>query len=109
MRNHPTGELEGRISRIVGGGPVALAGFVDPLGDVGGAQARHRRHTAEGVVEDVAPVAEHIENDAAALFRPIVPGWALRRLQVPLKYPVAELAAHREQATEEPRIDHLLE
>ena len=46
-------------------------------------------------------MAEHIEDDAAALLRPIIPGRALGRLQVALEDPIAELAPHREHASEE--------
>ena len=88
-------ELEGGVGGIVGGGLVALAVLVDALGDVRGAEAGDGLDVAEGVVEHVAPVAEHVEDDAAAVLGAVVPGRALRRLQVALEHPVAELAAHR--------------
>ena len=96
-------ELEGGVGGIVGGGLVALAGLVDALGDVRGAEAGDGFHVAEDVVEHVAPVAEHVEDDAAAVFGAVVPGRALGRLQVALEHPVAELAADREDAAEEAR------
>ena len=50
----------------------------------------------------VAPVAEHVEDDAAAVALAVVPRRALRRdAPVALEHPVAELAAHREHAAEE--------
>ena len=72
-------------------------------------EAGHRAHVAEGVVEHVAPVAEHVEDHAAAILGAIVPRRALRRLQVALEHPVAELALHREDAAEEPGVDQQLE
>ena len=66
------------------------------------AEAAHRLHLAEQIVEHVAPVAQHIEDDAAAFGLLVVPARALRRLApVALEHPVAELAAHREHAAEE--------
>ena len=95
-------ELEGGIGRVVGIGGVAVALLVDALGNMRGAEAADRLHLAEQVVEHVAPVAEHIEDDAAAIGLAVVPARALRRLApVALEHPVAELAAHREDAAEE--------
>ena len=95
-------ELERRIGRVVGVGLVWLAVLVDALGNVGRAEAAHRLHRAEEIVEHVAPVAEHVENDAAAFGLAIVPARPLRRLApVAFEHPVAELAAHREDAAEE--------
>jgi hypothetical protein len=65
------------------------------------AQAGDASDLAEQIVEHVAPVAHHIENDAAAIFCAIIPGRPLRRLPVALEHPVTELAAHRDHAAEE--------
>ncbi len=102
MRDRAAGELEGRIGGVVGIRGVGLAGLVDARGNVGGAEARHRLDRAEQVVEHVAPVRQHIEDDAAAFLLAVVPARALRRLPpVALEHPVAELAAHRQDAAEE--------
>src|ERR1043165_5705410 len=67
-----------------------------------GAKARQRLDCAEQVVEHIAPVRQPIEDDAAAFLFLVVPARALRRLApVALEHPVAELAAHREDAAEE--------
>ena len=97
-------ELERRVGGIVGIGLVAPAGLVDAFGNVVGAEAAHRLHAAEQIVEHVAPVAQHVEDDAATVGLAIVPARALRRLPVALEHPVPELAAHRQDATEEPGI-----
>ena len=75
----------------------------------GAAEALDGAHAAEGVVEDVAPVAEHVADDAAAVLLAVVPGGALRGLPVALEDPVAELAAHGEDAAEEAAVDQALE
>jgi hypothetical protein len=54
-------------------------------------------------------VREHVKDDPAAVFRAIVPRRALGALPVPLLHPVAELAAHRQDAAEEPAVDQPLE
>ena len=51
-------------------------------------------HLAEQVVQHVAPVAHHVQDHAAAVFRAVVPARALDRLQVAFEHPVAELEAH---------------
>src|SRR5438132_1333116 len=70
-------ELEGGIGRIVGRSLVALAVLVDALGDMVRPEAGDGAHVAEGVVEHVAPVAEHVEDHAAAVLGAIVPRRAL--------------------------------
>ncbi len=60
-------ELEGGVGGVVGVGGVALALLVDALGDMRGAEAADGLDLAEEVVEHVAPVAEHVEDDAAAV------------------------------------------
>src|SRR4051812_9928271 len=65
-----------------------------------GTEAADRLHLAEKIVEDVAPVAQHVEDDAAPVLLPVIPRRPLRRLAIPLEYPVAELAAHRKQPAE---------
>ncbi len=104
-------QLEGGVGRVVGGALVCLAVLVDPLRDVDRAEAGERLHAAEEVVDDVAPVAEHVDDDAAAVFLPVVPRGALGGLPVgaPLKDPVAELAADGEDLPEEARVDQPLQ
>src|SRR3954466_6062774 len=109
MGDHAALELEGRIGRIVDIRLVGPAVLSDAFGDMRGAQAAHRLDLAEQVVEHVAPVAEHIEDDAAALGRLVVPARALGLLPVALEHPVAELAADGEEAADEAALDAELE
>ncbi len=79
MGDDAAGQFERGVGGILGGGSVRLAGFVPAAGNVGCAQTRNRLHGAEEVVEHIAPVAQHIHDDAAALFLAVVPGRPLRR------------------------------
>ena len=86
----------------------SIALFVDAAWNMRGAEAAHRLHLAEQVVEHVAPVAEHVEDDAAAFGLLVVPARALRRrTPVALEHPITELAAHREHSAEEARVAQL--
>ena len=109
MRDRAARELERGIGGVVDVGLVGLVVLVPALGNVGGAEAGHALHLAEQIVEHVAPVAQHVEDDAAAVLLAVVPRRPLRRLPVALEHPVAELAAHRDDAPEEAGIDQHLE
>jgi len=63
---------------------------------MGRPEAGNGLHCAEKIIEHVAPVAEHVDDDAAAVLLAVVPRWALGLDLVALKDPVAELAAHGE-------------
>src|SRR5215212_6372491 len=88
---------------------AASSAVVDALRNVRRADALHGRHLAEGVIEHVAPVAEHVGDDPTAILGAVVPRRALRRLPVALEHPVAELAAHAEDAAEESSVHETLE
>ena len=109
MRDGAARELEGGIGGVVDVGVVGLVVLVPALRNVSDTEAGHALHLAKQVVEHVAPVAQHIEDDAAAIFLAVVPGRALRRLPVTLEHPIAELATDREDAAEETGIDQRLE
>lgn len=64
---------------------------------------------AEQLVEYVLPVREHVDDDAAAVLGPVVPGRALGLLPVAFEDPVAELAAHGEDLAEEAAVDEALQ
>jgi len=73
MRDHPTLEPEGRVGGIIRSRGVLLASLVPALGNIRGAEATHAFNLAKEIVEHVAPVADHIENDAAAVLGAIIP------------------------------------
>ncbi|CAM5581020.1 hypothetical protein STENM223S_10907 [Streptomyces tendae] len=95
-------QLEDAVGGVVGGGVVGLAVLVPALRDVGGGEGLHGRHPAEQLVEHVLPVREHVDDDAAAVLRAVVPRRALRLLPVALEDPVPELAPHGQDPAEEP-------
>src|SRR6185295_4140549 len=94
-------EAEGGVGGVVGRGLIFLALLVETLGDIGVADADYALDLAKEVVEHVTPVADHVEDDAAAVFAAVIPRRALRFLPAALEHPVTELAAHREHAAEE--------
>src|SRR5690606_36439425 len=102
---HAAVELEHAIGGVFGGGVVVLAVLIPAVGDVHGGLRVDRLHAAEEVLEDVVPVREHVDDDAAAVFGAVVPAGALGGLPVTLEDPVAELTAHREDASEETGLD----
>ena len=64
---------ESGIRGIFGVTGIGPAVFVPTLGDVYGRQAGQPGDIAKKVVDDVPPVAEHVQQDAAALGFAIVP------------------------------------
>src|SRR3977135_1857101 len=86
-------KLERRIGGVVDVGLVRLVVLVPALGNMSCAEAGDALHLAEQVVEHVAPMAEHIEDDAAAVLLAVVPGRALRRLPVDIAHPLANTTA----------------
>src|SRR6516225_11701291 len=60
---------------------------------------------SKGVVQKIAPMGKHIEDNAAAIFLPVIPRWPLRGYSpITFENPVAEIAAHRENLSEESRL-----
>ena len=105
------GELEGRVRGVVRRAGTVLPFSSQRCGMCVAPRQRDRLHRAEQIVEHVAPVAQHVEDDAAAVLLAVVPGRALRRAGqvLALEHPVAELAAHRQDAAEEARVAQHLE
>jgi hypothetical protein len=109
VRDDAPFELEGRVGGIVSGGGVSPAALVDAFRDVSRAEAADRLDVAKRAVEHVAPVAEHVDDDPATVFRAVVPAGTLCLLPVALEDPVAEIAAHGEYFPEESAVDQALE
>src|ERR1017187_5436838 len=92
MRDDAALQLESRIGGIVGGRLVGVAVFIPTSRNMGRAHARYRLHRAEDVIQDIAPVAQHVDDDAAAVFLAIVPRRPLAGDGIAFEHPVAELA-----------------
>src|SRR6185295_2043138 len=101
VSKHAAGELEAGVGRIVGGGLVLPPVLVPAIWNMSRAHAAHGPHLAEEVVENVAPVAQHVEDDAAAVSLAVVPGGTLRRNPVAFEDPVAEFTANGNDLAEE--------
>ena len=109
LRDDAAGQLEDGVRRVVRRRVVPLALLVPPLGDVGDGLGGDRLDRAEEVLQDVVPVAEHVEDHPAAVLRAVVPAGALGGQAVALEHPVAELPADREDPAEEAGVDEPLE
>ena len=109
LRDDAAVELEDAVRRVVGGRLVGLAVLVPAPRDVGGDVRGDRPDRREELLQHVVPVREHVDDDAAAVGRPVVPRRPLRGLPVALEDPVAELAAHRQDPAEEAAVDQPLE
>ena len=107
LHDRPVLDLERGVGRVLGGDRVRVALLVGPLRDVDRPERRHGAHRPEQVVEHVAPVAEHVDDDPAAVLLAVVPARALRPGDRAGEDPVAELAADGEDAAEEPGVDQL--
>src|SRR5271155_1832869 len=68
---------------------------------MGRADATDGLYRAKQIVQHITPMGQHVQNDAPSVCFAVVPRGSLRGLQVALKYPVAKLTAHGEDATEE--------
>src|SRR6266851_9626976 len=94
-------ELENRKGGVLDIDTVAFAALVATPRDRGRVAARHRFDLAQQAVEDVAPMGEHIQDEAAARRLAIVPARPLRRIELPVEHPPAEIEPDRQHAAEE--------
>ena len=101
MRYHSAFQLEGRVGTVVRGAFVGLALFIPAFRDVDGAQAGDGLDGSEEVVQDIAPVAEHVNDNASAVFLAVVPTGALASDCIAFEHPIAELATDRQNLAEE--------
>src|SRR5690349_6604685 len=104
MRDQTLLKFKGCASGVVRSTGIRCSRFVATLGDVGRAQARNGLHVSEEIVENIAPVAQHVQNDSAAVFFAIVPGRALRRNHVAFVHPVAKLSSNREYSAKKAEV-----
>src|ERR1700722_11286532 len=74
LGNDSAVQFENRVGSIVGCRGIAVATFIDPMWNMGSAHGTDGANRPEKVVEDIAPVTEHIDDDPAPIFLPVVPG-----------------------------------
>ncbi len=94
LREDAALQLEHAVGCVICGALVGLSRFINALRNVRRTCAANRLDVTKGVVENVAPVAEHVEDDSAVVFFSVVPRGALRGLPVAFKDPVTEFSAH---------------
>ena len=73
------------------------------------AQGADRANRGEKIVEDIAPVTKHVDDDAASIFFPVIPGGALRRLPISFENPIAKFSANRKDPSEKTVFDQGLQ
>ena len=105
LRHDAVLEFEDAVRGVFRGRDVVLAVLVPPVADVHRCLRIHGGDPAEQVLHYVVPVREHVDDDAAAIFRAVIPAGTLGRLPIAFEDPVSEFAAHREDAPEEAGID----
>ena len=69
---------------------------------MGRTKAGNGLHFAKEIVKHIAPVAKHVDDDAAVIFFAVVPARALGHDVVAFENPVTEFTAHAEDFSEEP-------
>src|SRR3954447_21855465 len=104
VRDDAALQLERGVRRIVGSALVWLSALVAPLRYMRRTQARHRLNLAEKVIEHITPMAQHVDDDAAAIFLAIVPRRPLTRYGVPFEHPVPEFTTNGKHPAEEAEI-----
>ena len=104
VRDRATLEFERRVRRVVRRARIGFP-FSSQRAERASRRDTSRPSPRRTVVEHVAPVAEHVEDDAAAILLSVVPRRPLAGLtRIPFEHPIAELAAHRQDVSEEARI-----
>src|SRR5579862_470641 len=101
LRQRAAFQFEDREGVVLDIDVVGPAGFVDAPGLRRHVAARNRGDRPQQPVEDVTPMREHIEDEAAAAFLPVVPARALRRGEVAIEHPPAEIEPDRNYLSEE--------
>src|ERR1043166_1171988 len=109
MRDDSSIEFKGRISGVISGAFVFFAFFIQTLLDVRRAKTGDGFHVAEKIVNDIAPVAEHIHDDATIVLLAVVPARSLWGNAIESrKDPIAKLAADTKDLAKETHADELL-
>ncbi len=107
MADDPVLEFKGGVGGVIGRAFVRFSVFVPAFGKMGSAKTGEGPDISEEILNDVLPVAKHVDDDAAVVFLAIVPGRALELFEFPWEYPVAELSADGEDFTEESGVDEV--
>src|ERR1700681_4417389 len=102
LGNNAALQFEHGVSRVIRGGCVGLTVLVHSLRNMSGSEGADRPNRGEKIVQHIAPMTKHIEDDSPSFFLPVIPGWPLGRLPISFENPIAELTAHRQDPSEKP-------
>ena len=89
------------IRSVFRGAAIGFAIFIPALREMCGSDTGDAFDGTEEVVNDVSPVAEHIEDNAAAVFGTVVPRWSLGGDGIALEDPITEFTADSDNLSEE--------
>src|SRR5699024_147132 len=95
LRDDPIVQFKDGIGRIIGGGLVGRSVFFKSFINMGSSEARDPLYLSKKIIEYIAPVAKHIQNNTSAVLFAIVPRRTLCRNGVSFKYPVSKVRFHR--------------
>src|SRR5690242_18512072 len=104
MRDDSAFDFERRVGCVVGSTGVWFALLVAALRNMCRAETGDRLHRPEHIVEDISPMAQHVNDDAALILLAVIPGRPLRWHHIPLEDPVTKLAADGEDAAKKSQI-----
>ena len=100
MRDDAVLQFKCRVCGIFSGAAIWFAFLIPPLWEMRGSDTRDTFDRAEKVVNDVSPMAKHIENNAATVFGSVVPRGTLGRDCIALEDPITELTADSDNLSE---------
>src|SRR6516165_8271445 len=108
LRDYAVFQFEERVGSIICSRVVPMTFFIVSDRDMSGADCADALYRTEQIIEHVTPMAEHIQNDAASIFRTVIPGRTLSWLPISFENPVTKLASHRQDFSEESAFDEML-
>ena len=100
-------QFKGGVGGIVGVGVIWFIIFVPTFRIVNGTQTADGAHGTERVFQHIAPMTQHVQDDAAAIRLAIIPARPLGRFALAGKHPIAEFTPHRQDTTEKPLLDQM--
>src|SRR5215831_12862665 len=108
LRDYAVFQFEERICGIVCSRVIPMPFLIVSHRNMARADCADALYLTEQIIQDITPMAEHIQNDAASIFRTVVPGRPLSWLPISFEKPVTELASHRQDFSEESAFDEML-
>src|SRR5690348_934942 len=104
MRDDSAFEFECRVGCVVSGAGVWFALLVAALRNMCGAKTGDGLHRPEHIVEDIAPMTQHVDDEAALILLAVIPGRPLRGYHIPFEDPVTKFAADGKNAAKKSQV-----